>query len=241
MIQLRQPLDDWGTIETTGYYGEPRSWGPHGGIDKGVFTGTVIRAAHDGTVVHAWHPTTYGRTAEVWNYAAGVFTRYGHGRFEDSYLTAPGAEVVAGDPIMISGNTGNSTGPHLHFEARHISTGLTFDPNPLLVTEIAAIPGFTVISPYEWISDETAMSIRHGMLAFFRSHQNPVEYFGLPISVEVAGADGFTYQVFQRQLLQWHESTGVRLANSIQELLRAMRDGTPTPMGLEPYLQEMIL
>jgi murein DD-endopeptidase MepM/ murein hydrolase activator NlpD len=85
----------------------------HTGIDIGVPVGTPIIAAHSGVVTQAvWGASGYGRyiTIEGEN---GISTRYAHC---DTLLAAVGQEVEQGAVIATSGNTGNSTGPHLHYE-----------------------------------------------------------------------------------------------------------------------------
>ena len=85
----------------------------HKGIDIGVPTGTQIVASHDGKVIQAafdaggygWYVAIEGKD--------GVVTKYAHC---DSLEISVGQEVKKGDPIAKSGNSGNSTGPHLHFE-----------------------------------------------------------------------------------------------------------------------------
>ena len=61
------------------------------------------------------------------NHGSGVVTLYGHGQ---EIKTTLGAVVKQGDIIMAVGSTGNSTGPHLHFEVR--KNGLAVDPIPYL-------------------------------------------------------------------------------------------------------------
>jgi len=109
----------------TSRYG-PR-WGRmHRGMDIGARNGSVIRAAGDGTVTLARFWGGYGNAVVV-DHGGGLTTRYGHSQ---QLLVAPGDDVVAGQPIALVGSTGNSTGPHLHFEVR--LAGLDVDPQPFL-------------------------------------------------------------------------------------------------------------
>lgn len=144
MTPLLKPLVDWDRIPTTDFYGVPRYDKDgtliyyHGGLDKGCWTGTVVRAAHDGVVtLKDWGKILWGMSVEIWHLDAAndIFTRYGHGI---RWLVGHGTFVKAGTPILISGSTGNSSGAHLHFEARVASTGATFDPTPYLVDELEA-------------------------------------------------------------------------------------------------------
>ena len=91
-------------------------WGRnHKGIDFGVPVGTSIKAAAAGTVTYAgWNSGGYGYLVII-SHGNGVQTYYGHC---SSIITHVGAQVNAGDLIAKSGNTGRSTGPHLHFEIR---------------------------------------------------------------------------------------------------------------------------
>lgn len=88
----------------------------HNGIDIDVPVGTMVRAAAPGTVSQIYDdPEGYG-TAVVLQHADGYLTIYGH---LSSILVSPGQYVEVGQPIAESGNTGLSTGPHLHFEIRN--------------------------------------------------------------------------------------------------------------------------
>ena len=90
-------------------------WGRlHAGIDIAVPEGTPIRAADGGTVAIAGWTGGYGNYTCI-NHGGGVSTCYGH---QSRIATSVGANVSKGQVIGYSGNTGNSTGPHLHFEVR---------------------------------------------------------------------------------------------------------------------------
>ncbi|MBW3625554.1 MAG: permease-like cell division protein FtsX, partial [Armatimonadetes bacterium] len=89
-------------------------WKLHTGVDFGVPTGTPIRAAAAGVVVHAGWLGAYGN-AVILDHSGGVSTLYGHC---SSVNVAVGRNVSAGEVIAQSGSTGYSTGPHLHFEKR---------------------------------------------------------------------------------------------------------------------------
>ncbi|MFF0293545.1 M23 family metallopeptidase [Kitasatospora sp. NPDC004615] len=109
-------------------FGQPGAhWAArHTGIDFPVPSGTPVLAVTDGTVSTRWHPA-YGRMATV-TAPDGTRTVYGHLR---SYRILHGP-VRAGDVIGWSGNTGNSTGPHLHFEVRP-DGDVPVDPVPWLL------------------------------------------------------------------------------------------------------------
>ncbi|MGH3648801.1 MAG: M23 family metallopeptidase [Micromonosporaceae bacterium] len=101
---------------TTGYdlsSGFGQRWGTlHAGIDLAAPTGTPIRAAHSGTVERAEWYGGYGY-AVVINHGNGVSTLYGH---NSRLLVKKGQRVATAQRISLMGSTGNSTGPHLHFE-----------------------------------------------------------------------------------------------------------------------------
>ena len=88
-------------------------WGVlHGGIDIANSIGTPIVAAADGVVVAAGPQAGYGNWVKL-RHADGTVTLYGH---LSAWQVDIGQRVWAGDQIAKMGNTGNSTGPHLHFE-----------------------------------------------------------------------------------------------------------------------------
>lgn len=87
----------------------------HTGLDiGGAATGTPIVAALDGVVTHAGWLGGYGNCVMI-SHGNGVVTLYGHG---NKVLTQVGKQVKQGETIMELGSTGNSTGPHCHFEVR---------------------------------------------------------------------------------------------------------------------------
>ena len=87
----------------------------HTGLDiGGADTGTPIVAALDGVVTHAGWLGGYGNCVMI-SHGNGVVTLYGHG---NKVLTEVGKQVKQGETIMELGSTGNSTGPHCHFEVR---------------------------------------------------------------------------------------------------------------------------
>ncbi|MFJ1973251.1 M23 family metallopeptidase [Streptomyces sp. NPDC087903] len=98
----------------------------HTGIDFPVAYGTTVMAATDGTVRTQWN-SAYGNMLIVTD-KDGTETWYCH---LSTYRVASGTTVKAGDPIAYSGNSGNSTGPHLHFEVRPAG-GSAIDPLPWL-------------------------------------------------------------------------------------------------------------
>jgi murein DD-endopeptidase MepM/ murein hydrolase activator NlpD len=98
----------------TGVFGEQRPGHIHSGVDIAVPEGTPIRAADSGTVALMGWVGGYGNYTCV-QHTASMSTCYGH---QSRFATSQGASVSQGQVIGYSGNTGNSTGPHLHFEVR---------------------------------------------------------------------------------------------------------------------------
>ncbi len=86
----------------------------HSGIDIAVPKDTPVGAAADGIVKFAGWEGGYGNLVII-EHPDGSETRYGH---NDKLLVVEGQSVAAGDVISLSGSTGKSTGPHLHFEVR---------------------------------------------------------------------------------------------------------------------------
>ncbi len=88
------------------------SYGFHYGVDLGVWYGTPVQATRDGTVIAAGWAGGFGLMVEV-VHEAGYSTIYAH---NSSLLVGVGDRVKAGDVIALSGSTGNSSGPHVHYE-----------------------------------------------------------------------------------------------------------------------------
>lgn len=86
----------------------------HSGIDIAVRPRTKVKATADGVVIFAGKLTGLGRTVEI-DHGFGIVSRYGH---LNRILTSKKQEIKKGDTIAESGNTGRSTGPHLHYEIR---------------------------------------------------------------------------------------------------------------------------
>jgi len=120
----RWPLDERGYI-TRGQLGAGDNAG-HSGMDIAVPVGTPVRAAGSGTVVEAVTDPEYGLFVLL-RHEDGFETRYAH---LSRVLVAAGKPVQAGDVVGLSGNSGRSSAPHLHFEIRQ--RGQSIDPRTLL-------------------------------------------------------------------------------------------------------------
>jgi murein DD-endopeptidase MepM/ murein hydrolase activator NlpD len=94
----------------------------HNGVDIGVDSGTPVRAAMDGTISETGYNSGFGNYILIYHHA-GWMSLYGH---LQSISVASGQRVAAGQRIAYSGNTGYSTGPHLHFSV--FKNGRTVNP-----------------------------------------------------------------------------------------------------------------
>lgn len=110
-------------------------WKTHEGVDLAVPVGTPVYAAQDGVVKTVATSEMAGEHV-VLDHGGGVRTSYLHLSRID---VARGATVKRGDLIALSGNTGRSTGPHLHFGLR--IAGKLVDPLPLRPEPVAVAPG----------------------------------------------------------------------------------------------------
>ncbi len=112
----------WPTVSRTvncDYWGY---WG-HNGVDLQASIGTPVYAFTDGTVVFSgWDSSGYGNCVKI-NHGNGMQTIYAH---NSQLHVAVGETVVAGQLIASSGNTGNTTGPHVHFEVK--VNGVSINP-----------------------------------------------------------------------------------------------------------------
>ena len=129
-VSFIMPVD--GAKQTSGF--GPR-WGrTHEGIDFAGPIGTPIKAAADGRIVYAGAAGGYGNMVAI-EHPDGKVTRYAH---LNSITARNGEPVRQGQVIGQLGNTGHSTGPHLHFEirqdgsARGLPGGIAMDPAALI-------------------------------------------------------------------------------------------------------------
>ena len=136
-IDLRQfhmPCDS--RLVTSHYGYRPAFRRQHYGTDIKVFVGDTIRAAFAGKVrVVKYEPKGYGNYVVI-RHPNGLETIYGH---ISRHLCKPNQVVKAGDVIGLGGNTGRSTGSHLHFETRFL--GQFIDPERLFDFEAQDVKG----------------------------------------------------------------------------------------------------
>ena len=105
---------------TQDFYQNPQNYAQfnmpgHNGTDFATPQGTPVKSMADGVVLYAGVDAAYGNYVRVFHKALAAHSFYAHLR---SVNTEAGAKVRTGDVIGDSGNTGNSTGPHLHLEVR---------------------------------------------------------------------------------------------------------------------------
>ena len=142
MVQLRQPFSgDYPITLDFGAVWEPyyTKSNPHKGIDYGCPQETPILAAADGWVqTVGYEPNGYGNYIVIMH-GDGSGTVYAHLAKVVCIQSQP---VKKGDLIAYSGNTGNSSGPHLHFEARSNAQKIStvFDPKTVMQSVVDYIP-----------------------------------------------------------------------------------------------------
>lgn len=123
-----RPCDGWVTSKF-GYRESPftgrREF--HKALDIANRHGSKVHATADGTVISAETEGMYGRTILI-DHGYGMVTRYAH---LNKFLVNKGASVKRGEPIAEMGNTGRSTGPHLHYEVK--LNGLPVNPDKYIL------------------------------------------------------------------------------------------------------------
>lgn len=127
-VPLHWPLDARGFI-TRGLVDDGGEAERHLGLDIAVPSGTAIRASGGGVVAQAGQDPELGFFVLL-THPEGYESMYGHA---SRVLVASGDTVSAGQVIALSGSTGRSTAPHLHFEIRHL--GRSVDPLTLMSEE----------------------------------------------------------------------------------------------------------
>jgi hypothetical protein len=126
-------------FQLTGKFGElspVRDFKPHSGIDLAMPEGTTLRSVADGVVDRVYEGTgLIGKGLSV-KFPDGTRAIYGHMNEVKAHV---GDRLNAGDIVGLSGNTGNSTGPHLHFGLKD-ANGSVLDPTPY-ADKLASISG----------------------------------------------------------------------------------------------------
>lgn len=124
------PSYSWNITSRFGYRIDPINWRPafHSGIDFSGNIGDVVFSTADGVIVKAASELSNGRNIII-QHTSALRTRYMH---LSKILVNVGDKVKKGDIIGLLGNTGRSTGPHLHYEV--IKNGVPINPAPYLQT-----------------------------------------------------------------------------------------------------------
>uniref|UniRef100_UPI0035CAB6C7 M23 family metallopeptidase n=1 Tax=uncultured Sphingomonas sp. TaxID=158754 RepID=UPI0035CAB6C7 len=107
----------------------------HKGIDIGTPWGTPIHAPADGTITYAGRSGGYGNFIKM-SHGGGIETHYGH---LSRFATRAGQHVARGEIIGYSGNSGLSTGPHLHWEV--LRSGVAVNPRGFSFSSVATLAG----------------------------------------------------------------------------------------------------
>lgn len=126
----------------------------HRGIDIAVPVGTPVKATRKGKVVFAGQRSGYGETV-VLEHEDGGRTMYGHNAL---VRVKSGETVEAGRVVALSGNTGRSTGPHVHYE--EIPAGGKLTPSTMLAARSAARGGKGVVPAMGGVSSPALVAAR---------------------------------------------------------------------------------
>ena len=185
----------------------------HEGIDYRGFKGTPFHAPAPGRVIIAEALTVRGNTIYI-DHGAGVVSGYFH---MSEMNLAVGDSVALGDVVGKIGDTGLTTGPHLHWEIR--VNGRTVNPNTWLRRDIP-VPAQEVGAedwaiPYgrfysQTVDGNDGFRVVDDRNARFFSHflrLGGLQIIGYPISQRYQ-EDGFLTQAFQKQILQWRPEVG---------------------------------
>jgi murein DD-endopeptidase MepM/ murein hydrolase activator NlpD len=125
-----KPVHGWYTSRF-GYRSDPYTNRPHmhAGLDMAAPPGTPVYAPADGVVSYVGYENGYGKLVSI-DHGYGVVTRFGH---NSRVFVEQGQKVHRWDVISAVGNTGRSTGPHLHYEVR--IHGIAVDPINYILME----------------------------------------------------------------------------------------------------------
>lgn len=135
------------------------TWRHHNGIDIAIPTGTPVKPVAPGVVVYSGSRSGYGNTVVV-EHDNGIITLYAH---NSRILVAEGQPVTSESTLALSGSTGRSTGPHLHFEAWQAGTNVTtaFLPNSGMT-----IPNTTLVASSQRAARFRSETLSDGSILF---------------------------------------------------------------------------
>ncbi|MRR56460.1 MAG: M23 family metallopeptidase [Deltaproteobacteria bacterium] len=148
LAQRNMPVDGGRVTSGVGWRLDPFGSGRkvyHRGIDIAVPEGTRVYPVQKGTVYYAGPYKGYGNLVAV-NHGNGVLTLYGHNA---TLKVTAGDRVDSTTVIALSGNTGRSTGPHVHFEVRELA-GYDKQRHERLAQDLKLIVEDNI---HEWIND----------------------------------------------------------------------------------------
>ena len=125
-----RPTNGWVT-SGFGYRISPYTNRPsmHQGLDIAALPGTPVRASGDGEVVYKGYDEGYGNLISI-DHGYGMITRYGH---NSKVFVEVGQKIKRGEVIATVGDTGRSTGPHLHYEVR--LNDIPVDPEKYILSQ----------------------------------------------------------------------------------------------------------
>ncbi|OGT99292.1 MAG: hypothetical protein A2X80_00580 [Geobacteraceae bacterium GWB2_52_12] len=134
-------------------------WRRHNGVDIAIPAGTPVNAVASGVVVYSGSRPGYGNTVVV-EHDNGIITLYAH----NSRLLVSQGQVVTSESILaLSGSTGRSTGPHLHFEAWQAGTNVT---EAFLPDSGMALPKSTLVASSKRASRFRSETLSDGSILF---------------------------------------------------------------------------
>lgn len=143
LVAFRLPVQG----RVTSKFGEGRSRGSHNGVDIAVPVGTPVPAAMGGEVIRVWNSDRGGLSVKV-KYDDGTVVGFAH---LDSTELEKGQRVAPGDEIAKTGNSGDSSGPHLHYTMTR--NGKKIDPTS---AELGELPEPTPVAPEFRLTDPNA-------------------------------------------------------------------------------------
>lgn len=135
------------------------TWRQHNGIDIAIPSGTPVKPVAPGVVVYSGSRSGYGNTVVV-EHDNGVITLYAH---NSRILVVQGQQVTPDSTLALSGSTGRSTGPHLHFEAWQSGTNITM---AFLPDSGMTLPKATLIASSQRTSRFRSETLSDGSVLF---------------------------------------------------------------------------